>query len=311
MKAEKFVKIAAVSAALIMSLSLTGCKKTAPKADEEDEKVAFAVITQRITESNLDDYLEFGGNIVASSLVNILPDASGKISRLMVKVGDVVQKDQVVAYIDPSRPGMTYSASPVKAPVKGTVTLFPYTVGEQVGTSTSIGQIGSTGKLEIHTHIAERFVSRIKNGQAATISFDAFPGETFSAHVFEVSPVLDTATRTMQIKLNLDSTDPRIKVGMYSKVRLITDKRENAMAIPFDAIVTRDGETFVFVVKRTGNENSSTGFPGIVSKQNVTLGIHVDDKVEILSGLKAGDEIVVRGQSVLAEGSPVNIVSSK
>lgn len=154
MKAEKFVKIAAVSAALIMSLSLTGCKKTAPKADEEDEKVAFAVITQRITESNLDDYLEFGGNIVASSLVNILPDASGKISRLMVKVGDVVQKDQVVAYIDPSRPGMTYSASPVKAPVKGTVTLFPYTVGEQVGTSTSIGQIGSTGKLEIHTHIA-------------------------------------------------------------------------------------------------------------------------------------------------------------
>ena len=224
MKAEKFVKIAAVSAALIMSLSLTGCKKTAPKADEEDEKVAFAVITQRITESNLDDYLEFGGNIVASSLVNILPDASGKISRLMVKVGDVVQKDQVVAYIDPSRPGMTYSASPVKAPVKGTVTLFPYTVGEQVGTSTSIGQIGSTGKLEIHTHIAERFVSRIKNGQAATISFDAFPGETFSAHVFEVSPVLDTATRTMQIKLNLDSTDPRIKVGMYSKVRLITDK---------------------------------------------------------------------------------------
>lgn len=115
----------------------------------------------------------------------------------------------------------------------------------------------------------------------------------------------------MQIKLNLDSTDPRIKVGMYSKVRLITDKRENAMAIPFDAIVTRDGETFVFVVKRTGNENSSTGFPGIVSKQNVTLGIHVDDKVEILSGLKAGDEIVVRGQSVLAEGSPVNIVTSK
>ena len=91
----------------------------------------------------------------------------------------------------------------------------------------------------------------------------------------------------------------------------MTDKRENAMASAFDAIVTRDGETFVFVVKRTGNENSSTGFPGIVSKQNVTLGIHVDDKVEILSGLKAGDEIVVRGQSVLAEGSPVNIVTSK
>ena len=236
----------------------------------------------------------------------------GKISKLLVKVGELVKKDQIVAYLDPSRPGMTYSASPVKAPASGTITLFPAKLGEMVGQSTSIGQISSTGKLEIHTDIAERFVSRIKNGQAATVTFDASPGETFSAHVFEVSPVLDTTTRTMKVKLALDNSDARIKVGMYSRVRLITEKLENAIIMPFDAIVARNGKTFVFVVTRSNAAaaENQTGIPGSVHLQEITQGIHVDDKVEITAGLKSGDEIVIRGQTVLTDGANVNIIAA-
>lgn len=312
-RTKNIVKLTAVSLTILTALSLSSCKKTEAKKTDEETKVAFAVNTYKVAEGRLDDYLEFGGDIVASSSVNIMPDTSGKISRLIVKVGEMVKKDQIVAYIDPSRPGMTYSASPVKAPTSGTITLFPTKIGEMVGTSTSIGQISSTGNLEIHTDIAERFVSRIKNGQSATVSFDAYPGEALSAHVFEVSPVLDTTTRTMKVKLNLDKSDPRVKVGMYARVRLITEELTSVITMPFDGIITRDNKTYVFVVDRSAAATleNQTGTPGVVHMVEITQGIHVDDKVEVTSGLKPGDEIVIRGQTVLTDGANVNIIENK
>ncbi|QTQ17146.1 efflux RND transporter periplasmic adaptor subunit [Treponema parvum] len=302
--------ILSVVLAAVFFGAFAGCKK-ADGEKKEKTTASFAVNTYKITEGRLDDYLEFGGDIVASSLVNIMPDTNGKISRIMVRVGDLVKKDQIVAYIDPSRPGMTYSENPVKAPTTGTITLFPYSVGEMVGSSVSIGQISSTGNLEIHTDIAERFVSRIKKGQTAAISFDAFPGEVFSAHVFEVSPVLDTTTRTMKVKLSLDKVDPRIKVGMYSRIKLITEELENVITMPFDAIIVRDSKSYVFVVNRAEGKQTEKqiGVPAVVHSQEVTQGIHVDEKVEITSGLKPGDEVVIRGQTVLVDGANVNILN--
>ena len=279
-------------------------------------EASFAVNTYTTTEGRLDDYLEFGGDVVASSVVNVLPDTSGKISRIRTAVGDFVKKDQILAYLDPSRPGMTYSESPVKAPVSGTVTSFPLTIGATAGPTTPIGQISSTEKLEIQTSVSERFISRIKNGQNAAITFDAYPGEKFSARVFEISPVLDTSTRTMKVKMRLDPPDDRIKSGMFARIKLITEEINNAIIIPYDALIIRDEKAYVFTVEHTvpsesagkTNETEQTGIPGIVHLTEVKQGIHVDDKEEIISGLSAGQEIVVRGQSLLNDGSKVNIM---
>jgi len=302
-------------------VSFTGCSNRTAKAEQE---AYFAVTTYKTTTGRLDDYLEFGGDVVASSVVNVMPDTSGKISRIFVSVGDLVRKDQVLAYLDPSRPGMTYSASPVKAPVSGTVTSFPLSLGETAGPNSPIGQISSTEKLEIQTSVAERFISRIRNGQNAVVTFDAYPGEKFSARVFEISPVLDTSTRTLKIKLRLSPPDDRIKAGMYARVRLITEQLNNAIIIPYDAMVSRDGGQYVFTVTRpgesagTGNDTPAAGKtaageepPSTVHLTGVKPGIHVDDKVEITSGLKVGDEIVIRGQTLLNDGSKGNIITAE
>ncbi|MCR5698802.1 MAG: biotin/lipoyl-binding protein, partial [Treponemataceae bacterium] len=159
---------------LMCSFMLTGCSKKKEARGAEEVETVFAVYALKVNNSNLDDYLAFGGNVQAASSVDIYPDVqSGKITRILVKVGEVVQKNQVLAEVDSSRPGMDYKVSPIKAPVSGTVTSLPINVGSTVAASMAIGKISSTGKLEIKTNVAERFISRIGLYQKAELTFDA------------------------------------------------------------------------------------------------------------------------------------------
>ena len=172
-----------------------------------------------------------------------------------------------------------------------------------VSTQTPIATISNTDILEVKINIAERFISRIKQNQKASVTFDAYPGVEFSAYAHEVSPVLDTSSRTMSVKLRFDKKDERVKVGMYGRVKLVTTTIQNAIIVPSSAIVQKHEEPYIFVVNRAG------GSQGTVRLQKVEEGISVDNKTEIIDGLVVGDEIVIKGQSLLNEGSKVNVVS--
>lgn len=290
-------------AAAILSSALVSCKgKSEKTAKEEETETIYAVNADIVQAGNLDDYLEFGGDVSSVSAVDVYPDAAGKISRIRVSVGDLVKKDQIIAYVDPSRPGMNYSENPVKAPISGRVTSFPPTIGTMVSQSYSIAKISDTDELQIKVNVAERFISRIRENQTAIVSFDAYPGVEFKARVFEVSPVLDTTSRTMLAKLKVEPADSRIKAGMYARVKLITDTIEGAVVIPNDAIVYRDGKPYVFTAKSESAESS-------VNMVSVKEGLSVDNKTEIQEGLKEGDVIIVKGQSLLSDGSKVKILS--
>lgn len=264
----------------------------------ESQETVFAVNTYVAAAENLDEYLEFGGDVVAASSVDVMPDTSGKIANIRVRVGDYVEKNQILAYVDPSRPGMTYESSPIRAPVAGTITSFPVSVGSMVAPSVSIAKISNTKNLEINISVAERFVSRIAVGQPALLTFDSYPGEVFTAKVAEVNPVLDTTSRSMGVKLVLDPPDNRIKIGMYCRVKLITESKSGVVAIPREAIVNRSGQESVFVV------NGNT-----VENRPISVGITVDNMVEVVSGLTAGNEVVVSGQTLLDSGSKVNVIN--
>lgn len=290
-------------AAAILSSALVSCKgKSEKTAKEEETETIYAVNADIVQAGNLDDYLEFGGDVSSVSAVDVYPDAAGKISRIRVSVGDLVKKDQIIAYVDPSRPGMNYSENPVKAPISGRVTSFPPTIGTMISQSYSIAKISDTDELQIKVNVAERFISRIRENQTAIVSFDAYPGVEFKARVFEVSPVLDTTSRTMLAKLKVEPADSRIKAGMYARVKLITDTIEGAVVIPNDAIVYRDGKPYVFTAKSESAESS-------VNMVSVKEGLSVDNKTEIQEGLKEGDVIIVKGQSLLSDGSKVKILS--
>ena len=304
MKATKFFIFAASVFAAVAMVSCKG-KKVEEKKSEEVQETVYAVNTFKSKPGNLDDYLEFGGDVSSVSAIDVLPDTNGKLTRTLVSVGDKVKKDDIIAYVDASRPGMNYAASPVKAPVSGTVTSFPFSVGATVAASMSIAKISDTKDLQIKVNIPERFVSRIKLNQKAQITFDSYPADVFNAEVYEVSPVLDSVSRTMAIKLRIVPTDPKVRVGMYARVKLVTESVHDVLVIPSNAVVKREGKTYLFVVS---DKKTESGKP-TVSLVPVKLGITVDDVTEIAEGLKVGAEIVVKGQSLLNDGDAISILT--
>ncbi len=287
--------------AAVAGLTLLGSIKNKKKA-EEPVKAVFAVTTTTATKGELKDYLEFGGDVAAKTNVDILPDVAGKIAEIRVKAGDSVQKNQIIALVDPSRPGMNYELGPVKSPISGTITAVNVVAGSMVSQQLAVARVSKIESLEILMNVPERYVSKIREDQNAYLRFDAYPGDIFPAKIVEISPVLDQTTRTMGVKLALAKIEPRIKAGMFARVKLITDTKGGIVKIPAAAVVSRFGESFVFVVNN--GEDATT-----VRKQAVVPGIRVDDKIEIRNGLKADDEIVVRGQTLLEDGSEVHVVS--
>jgi multidrug efflux pump subunit AcrA (membrane-fusion protein) len=293
------------AAAVSLMVLAAGCKpkEKAAKAEEDAEQI-FAVSTQIVSAGNLDDYLEFGGDIASVNSVAVLPDQGGKITNILVSVGDLVNKGQTIAYVNPLRAGAVYNDSPVNSPISGRITSLPTTIGSTVAQSSPVATVARTDDLEIKISIAERFISRISDKQKATVTFDAYPSVEFPATVKEISPVLDTATRTMSVKLNFDKKDSRVKVGMYGRVKLVTESIKDAIVVPSSAIVTRDSKNYLFVAEP--HEDKKTA----VKLVPVTAGISVDNKTEITQGIKAGDEIIIKGMSLLNDGVTVNVTST-
>ena len=290
---------------------VSGCKKPDQAEQNATEKTeeqltVFAVSTTIAVQGEIKDYLQLNGDIAARTTVDTFADTAGKIKNLFVKIGDTVRKDQIIAEIDPSRPGMTFAASPVKASISGTITQVPVQIGATVAPNLPIVKISKMNELEVVLYIAERFISKMSVGLPAVIRTAAFPGEIFTGNISEISPVVDKNSRTMELKLNINDTSSRLKAGMFAEVKIITEEKQEIVKIPAEAIINRFGEYYVFIV----NDNPDNSDKRIVEKRIVAPGLRIDNQLEIISGLKAGDVVVVRGQTLLEDGLFVKVVST-
>ena len=255
----------------------------------------YSVTTQVLEKTELQEYLTMNGNVQANSTISVYPGIGGKITRVYVTLGSIVKRGDKLAEIDPSTPGMYYEISPVYAPISGTITALPLTVGTSVNTNTAVAQIGNIRELQIKAKVPERDVSVLKQDLKAQVSLVAYKNQIFDAHVIRVSPIVDEVSRTKEIYLAFDTIDPKINAGMYAKIKLLTVLHKDALCLPIDAIQTLDDKNFVYVV-----QSDST-----VTVRTVEIGVNVDGIVEIVNGLSEGDKIVVDGTQNLSEGAQI------
>lgn len=282
----------------------TSDKNTSEKNDEQ--LTIFAVSTTVAVKGEIKDYLQLNGDIAARTTVDTFADTAGKIKNIFVRVGDTVRKNQIIAEIDPSRPGMTFAESPVKASISGTVTRVTVQIGATVAPNLPIVKISKMDELEVILYIAERFISKMSVGLPAVIKTEAFPGEQFTGSIREISPVVDKNSRTMEIKLNIDDTSSRLKAGMFAEVKIITEEKKDIVKIPTEAMINRFGEYYVFIV----NNDSDNSDRSIVEKRTVAPGLRIDNQLEITKGLEEDDILVIRGQTLLEDGLFVKVVST-
>jgi multidrug efflux pump subunit AcrA (membrane-fusion protein) len=279
----------------------------------------FTVRTEDAEIRTLVSYLEVNANIVSGQQVAVLPDANGRLVSMRVSLGSVVQRGDILAQVDPSRPGTDYALSSVYAPVSGMVVSIPQTVGSTVSTGTVLMTIAVTDSIEIEALIPEREVGQLRTGLKAEIRLEAFPGEIFAATLTQVSPVVDPVSRTKKIIMRFDRNDPRINTGMFARVKLNTRTYTNVVSIPQDALVEHRGRTVVYVL----NTNPETSDPEVnysdrvpegtprVQMREVSIGVNVDREVEIKSGLEPGEAVVVQGQQFLTDGAPVRVIGRR
>lgn len=297
---------------VIAILLLIGCKRPGGKGTDatgdaknlkstDNVETIFAINTTKAVKGEINDYIELNGDVQAKTKVDVYSDVMGKLTSVYVKVGQYVRKDEVIAEVDPSKAGMNYSLSPVKAPITGTVVDVTGRVGATISQQIPIIKIGVLSDIEIVTYISEKYISKIKLNLPVLLKFESYPDVIFKGFISEISPVVNPQSRMMEISISLNERDGRIKSGMFAKLKIITEKKNNIVKIPVESLVKRYGEYFVFVSKDEGKK---------VEKRKVTLGIQIDNKVEIVNGLKSDEEIVIRGQTLLDDNTNVKIVDT-
>src|SRR5574344_1442232 len=252
-------------------LAVVACiPKSRPAQDAETEKTVYTVKTQTVQKQNIQEYMLINGNVKADNTISVFPDIGGKLADVPVTLGTYVKRGQVIAEVDPSTPGTVYAKNPVYAPIEGYITSLPLTQGTTVSTSTAIAQIGNIKKLQIESKIPESNIAVLKNGLTAEVTLEAYKDETFPAHIFRISPIVDETSRTKEIYFLFDTADTRINAGMYVRIKLNTVLHENCLVVPSDTFTTANGKNYVFVVN-----NDMT-----VKKTEVQTGITVDSMTE-------------------------------
>ncbi|GMO40320.1 MAG: efflux RND transporter periplasmic adaptor subunit [Termitinemataceae bacterium] len=286
--------------------AFTSCNNKKEDDKKKFDVPVFAVSTQTLHAGNIKEYISLSGDIYAGSNVDVYSEVAGKITRVYVNVGDRVVKGASIAAVDPSQPGMRYVANIVRAPISGTITTLPAQVGMQVSTQLSLAQIAGGGALEIQLNVSERFISEIKMGLPCEIKLDAFPQDSFKGRVSEISPVVDPASRTEKIKVNVDNQGAKLKAGMFATVKIIVQDKNNSITIPFISVLQNSENFFVYTVDTDPKDPAFR----IAKQRIITTGIHTDDLIEVTEGLSEGDEVIVKGQTTLNDGARLNIISN-
>ncbi|HCC36984.1 MAG TPA: hypothetical protein DEQ14_04895 [Treponema sp.] len=278
---------------------------------------ATAVRVTEVVTATIENSVVINGDVIAGNQVSIFPTVAGKLVETRLGVGDRVKKGDVVAMIDPSRPGEVYSSSPVVSTISGTILQSLCNIGDTLSTQSAVYVVGDLSSLRVETFVPERFVSSIKLGLGANVRLESLPGEIFYTEVSEVSPVLNPASRTLRILLRfvdrpsgsgaaktgralsrINRIDDRIKAGMFATITLVTQTRENVPVIPRASVINTYGSWIVFTV----DENN------IARQHEVALGIENEEFFEALSGVMLGDKVVSAGQNFLSDGDPVRIL---
>lgn len=262
----------------------------------------FAVNTTHAIQGPIQDYLALTGDIIAASTVDAFSEVAGRVSRVHVSVGSRVRRGDPLVSVDPSRPGMEFVHSIVRAPVAGTIVALPAQLGMTISPAVPLARVSGGTGLEIRLFVAERFISRISLNQPCEITLDAWPGRVFRGAVREISPIVDVASRTMEIRVSVHDPGAILKPGMFARVHIITEERDNIVKIPVSAVVSRFGERHIFVADTSDPEAP------VAQRRTIVPGIIIDGVMEVAYGLAPGEEVVIRGQSLLEDGSRINIV---
>ena len=187
----------------------------------------------------------------------------------------------------------------IRAPIDGVVSERYIKRGNTIRAGDKTFRVTSFDPLVAYLHVPEREYRQITGGQPVSIHIDALADHNIAASVTRVSPVVDPATGTFKITIEIGNADRIIKPGMFGRMNIVHDHRAGVLKVPRSAVVEEMGETSVFVA------NGETA-----ERRSVEVGYGGDGMVEIRSGLGETDNVITVGQVGLKPGARISVINA-
>ena len=185
----------------------------------------------------------------------------------------------------------------IRAPFAGTVGLRLVSPGAYVKPGDDLANLESLGAMKLDFRVPETYLARLSVGQTLTARVDAYPEQSFEGSIYAIDPALDPETRTVLLRARVPNKGNKLRPGLFARVSLILERRENALVAPEQAIVPVGQKAQVYRV-----------VDGKAVMTPVKLGLRRPGQVEILDGLNAGDLVVTDGQLKIRDGAAVTVI---
>lgn len=336
----KYIKTVSF-AALAMLCAACG-NKSEEKGTEAAQQEKVQVKIAKVTSQNVPQTETYTATVESEVKNNIAPNTPLRIEKIYVEVGDNVHKGQVLVQLDASnlrqlklqmenqkiefnRTEQLYQVggaskaeydnakmqldvlstqyhqlvenTQLLAPISGVVTARNYDNGDLYG-GNPVLTIEQTNPVKLLVSISETYYKQVSKGMPVDVELDAYEGESFQGKVTIIYPTIDEATHTFPVEVTINNSNQKVRPGMFARATInFGDK--NHVLVPDEALVKQigAGDRYVYVYK-----------DGKVSYNKVELGRHIGTYYEIISGVNSGDDVVVAGQSRLANGREVEVV---
>lgn len=338
-KTIKTLSLALLSAGLLASCSSSSSSK-ATEEQSADTVRLVEVAPAEMRALSLSE--EFTAQLEAKVINNITAQAGGRLKQLLVKVGDRVGAGQAVARMEATQAaqaqiqladaktnfarmdelykvggvskaqweqaksavdqaklayGNAAENTVLRSPISGFVTAKNYDNGDMTSPQLPVVVIQQIAPVKAVIGVSEQYYSYLKKGAAATLSVDALGKETFSGVVTNIFPTLDPVTHTVSTEIEVANKDLKLRPGMYARVHLDFGTKE-VLTVPDKAIVRQAGSGARYVYVFSG---------GKAVYRAVELGQQQGDLYEVVSGLNAGDQVIISAPSNLKNGLSVKL----
>ncbi|OGS66715.1 MAG: hypothetical protein A3J79_00435 [Elusimicrobia bacterium RIFOXYB2_FULL_62_6] len=267
-------------------------------------------VSAEVTSSEVSETVDTTGEVVPLNRVEVLPSAGGRIEEIVVEEGDKVRAGDVlalmssqdrVAILDAARSmgddklkewKEAYKPIKIMSPLDGTIILKDVVEGQTVGASAVLFAISDN--LILTANVDESDIGKVRKGQSALITLDAYPDKPVSGKVFQILDEGKNQSNVIiyKVKIRPDRVPTFFKSQMTANIKIEVAKRQNALMIP-SAAVTLDASGATAVIT------------SLVDKKpvytRIETGLDQGDLVEVTKGLEEGDAVMYAGRSYRAQ----------
>jgi membrane fusion protein (multidrug efflux system) len=203
--------------------------------------------------------------------------------------------DALRAGYDSARLELSYTE--IRAPINGVVSARKIKVGNTIGPNDPTFTVTDLDPLLAYVHVPEKEFRKIAPGQNAEVVVDALGGSRFVGTISRISPTVDSQTGTFRARVEVPDPTRTLKPGMFARVNIVYERRQDALQLPRSAILDADGQQSVFVVAG-----------GKAEQRTISTGLANGGWIEVLDGLQGSEQVVTVGQAGLKTGTLVKIV---